>query len=83
MTDDRPFLDKLEPCPECGGRHLLLWRSHFYENEVFDDPGEPAYVMLARQEASDVRCANPACSNVVLKEGDLSEMDLGCVHDEL
>jgi hypothetical protein len=83
LPEERSFLEKLRPCPECGGRHLLLSRSHHYEIEVFDDPEEPAYTTLAREEASDVRCANPACSATVLAEDDLSETDADFVHDEL
>ena len=83
MPNEPPFLDKLKPCPECGGRHLLLSRSHHYEIEVFDDPEEPASTTLAREEASDVRCANPACSATVLAEDDLSDADKDSIHDEL
>ena len=83
MSDERPFLEKLKACPECGGRHLLLSRSHHYEIEVFDDPEEPASTTLARDEASDVRCANPACSHTILAEDDLSDADKDSIHDEL
>ena len=83
MSEDLPFPEKLKACPECGGRHLLLSRSHHYEIEVFDDPEEPPYPTLARDETSGVRCANPACSATVLSEDDLSDADKDYVHDEL
>ncbi len=83
MSHDRSFLEKLEACPECGGRHLLLSRSHHFEIEVFDDPEEPAFTTLAREESSDVRCANPACSTTVLAADDLFDADKDFVHDEL